>query len=79
MFYFEFFDFWEKNCKGGKTSKQAPWPQCGLPRHDEAGRPKRPPHRFAAVKLLFTRGKIFILFPKVSYSCTDSLRTLIND
>ena len=34
---------------------------------------------FAAVKTLFTWAKIFILFLKVSYSCTDSLRTLIND
>ena len=34
---------------------------------------------FAAAKPLFTRAKIFIFFPKVLYSCTDSLRTLIND
>ena len=35
-------------------------------------------HRFAAVKALFTRAKIFILLLKVPYSCTDSLGTLIN-
>ena len=34
---------------------------------------------FAAAKALFTQAKIFILFPKVPYSCTDSLGTLIND
>ena len=34
---------------------------------------------FAAVKALFTRVNIFISFSKAPYSCSDSLRTLIND
>ena len=33
---------------------------------------------FATVKTLFTVGQSFMLFPKVMYSCTDSLGTLIN-
>ena len=51
----------------------------GCPRRDEAGVPKWRPLGYATVKTLFTVRKFRIFVPKVSYSYSDSLRTLIND
>ena len=94
IFWFEFLsDFWRKLKKGAKkencanrafaTTNCFAAAKVASPRRGRG--PKMATHgfaevkHFAAAKALFTWAKIFILFPKVPYSCTDSLRTLIND